>query len=113
MRLFCIIAVACLFCSSSFVQPACVQVKEGKEPGLFTAYFQAWDTTRKQRTAADYEARVAALNDESAKAADTEKSCAACPISINASVGASVQACAMFQEATTWRDQHLLMTMPV
>eukprot|EP00892_Ulva_mutabilis_P012906 jgi/Ulvmu1/9989/UM059_0038.1 len=47
-------------------------IKEGKEPSLFTAYFQAWDATRKQRSTADYDARVAALNEESAKAADAE-----------------------------------------
>lgn len=56
-----------------------VQVKEGKEPAMFKAYFQAWDASRKQPTTADYDARVAALNDEAAKAAAAEPCAAASP----------------------------------
>ena len=50
-----------------------VQVKEGQEPAMFTAYFQAWDASRKQRTTADYDARVAALNEEADAAATAEE----------------------------------------
>lgn len=40
---------------------------------MFTAYFQAWDASRKQRTTADYDARVAALNEEADAAAKAEE----------------------------------------
>lgn len=56
-----------------------LQVKQGKEPALFSAYFQAWDASYKQRTTADYEARVAALNSEAAKAADAGTAQASTP----------------------------------
>ena len=49
--------------------PAVLQIKEGTEPPMFTAYFMAWDTTVKVRTTADYDKRVAELKAQQAAGA--------------------------------------------
>lgn len=46
-----------------------MQVKEGEEPPMFTAYFMAWDTDVKTRTTADYDKRVAELKAQQAAGA--------------------------------------------
>lgn len=49
--------------------PAVLQIKEGAEPPMFTAYFMAWDTSVKVRTTADYDKRVAELKAQQAAGA--------------------------------------------